>query len=71
MQWTIVVLWLVGEGMLPTRTGALLEAREQFATLNDCVKALPDYEGRVQRDFGQPGVVVCVAAPAPRVAGVR
>lgn len=63
MQWTIVVLWLLGEGILPTRSGFLLESRERFGTLADCLKSIPEYQGRVVNDFGERGVVVCVATP--------
>ena len=70
MQWTVLVLWLLGDGALPTQTGLLLEARQKFATLAECTKALPDFQKAVVRDFGEPGVVVCVAAAEPRVAAI-
>jgi hypothetical protein len=63
MQWTIVVLWLMSEAALPTRSGILLGAREPFATLAACQQAIPGYEEQVRRDFGSRGIVVCVAGP--------
>lgn len=63
MQWTIVVLWLMSEAALPTRSGILLGAREPFATVAACQQAIPGYEEQVRRDFGARGIVACVARP--------
>ncbi len=60
MQWSVVVLWLMSEAALPTRTGTLLEARQTFPTAAECVRALPGYRQQVERDFHAEGVVVCV-----------
>jgi hypothetical protein len=70
MQWTLVVLWLMGEAALPTRTGNLLEAREAFASAAECVSAIPAYQQKVLHDFGARGVVVCVAKGEPTTASL-
>lgn len=59
MTWTVVVLWLLGDGLLPTRTGFLLEAREVFQTEADCVAAIPRMAAQVVEDFHERGVLAC------------
>lgn len=67
MTWSIVVLWLLGDAFLPTRSGSFLVAVEPFDSEQSCVAAIPRYEQYVLKDFGTPGVVACL--PPPDLAG--
>lgn len=68
MQWSVVVLWLLSEAALPTRTGTLLEAQQTFPSAAECLGALPGYRQKVERDFHAAGVVVCVEKPGAQAA---